>query len=343
MTMARPNFIHNESGQSWINQTIASGTFNSSALRRANDIPSITIWFTVTTFISTVGALLLILLLLSTLQQRKHYNGTRLLIVHLMLLQLLLLGFTFPVLNTQGYLVVLDGVGIGSGGYTRAIHRQPFIHCPSLMFLHVSIMHAQTWAALLLAVNRFAAAVFPHQYRQMVTKKALIFMLLLPWCVGLGINMPLWFDVGVSYAVSRPYPLCTTRTTGGAYPAVWSTVGNYLPTGLMGIAYGILLVRLLISDRNRIGGTAGPIVPKPAVQPRQRQKPVGLGGLAARERQLALTKMLLLSFVWYTVCFVPGPVVLTAFSNLVARYYTLTLWVARTLIILGLAASPVSR
>ena len=343
MMMAWPNSTHNESGPSWINQTFASGTFNASALQRVNDITSITIWFIVTTFISTVGAILLILLLLSTVQQRKHYTGTRLLIVHLMLLQLLLLGVTFPVLNTQGYLVVLDSVVIGSGGYVTAIRHQPFIHCPSLMFLHVSIIHTQAWAALLLAVNRFAATVFPYQYRQIVAKKALIFMLLLPWCVGLGINVPLWFDVGVSYAVTRPYPLCTTRSVAGPYPTVWSTIGNYLPTGLMGLAYGILLVRLLISGRNRVGGTAGPIEPKPAVQPRLRQKPVGLGGLAARERQLSLTKMLLLSFVWYTVCFVPGPVILTGFSNSVVRSYMLTLWVVRTLIILGLAASPVSR
>ena len=340
--MAWQNSTHNENDQSWINQTIASGTFNSSALQRATNI---TIWFIVTTFISAVGALLLILLLLSTVQQRKHQSGTQLLIVHLMLLQLLLLGVTFPILNTHSYLVVLDSVGVDvdSGGNVTAVRHQHLIHCPSLMFFHVSLIHTEAWAAFLLAVNRFAATVFPHQYRQMVTKKALIFMLLLPWTIGLGINVPLWFDVGVRFVVGRPYPLCTTRTTGGAYPAVWSTVGNYLPTGLMGIAYGILLMRFLTGGRNRVGGTAGPVEPDPAIRPRQRPKPVGLGGRAARERQLGLTKMLLLSSVWYMICFIPGPVILTGFSNLVARYYTLTLWVVRTLIILGLAASPVSR
>ena len=68
------------------------------------DLAGITLWFIVTTLINFLGAIPLILLLLSTIPQQKHHTGTRFIIIPLMLLQLLLLGFIYFVLNIPNYL-----------------------------------------------------------------------------------------------------------------------------------------------------------------------------------------------------------------------------------------------
>ena len=333
--MAPLNPITNASGPKWINLSIINTT--QFAEQRANDLTAVTLWFTITTLISFTGALLLLVVLLSAIQQKRHHTGTRLLIVHLMLLQLLLLGFIYPVVNIQSYLAVFDGAN-------ATIQSRPPIHCPSAMFLLIAAMHAESWASVLLAVNRFAATVFPHHYRKLVTKKALAVMIVLPWCVGLGDNAPLWFGVGLQYTPGRPYPMCTVRATG-VYAIAWATVGGYVPIVLMGVIYGALLVRLRFG-RNKVSNTA----PRIALElvsrsslPSSRLQSMELGKrAAARARQLVLTKMLLLSFGWYTVCFLPGPLVTAAFPALAARYYSVILWLSRTLIICGIAASPVS-
>ena len=306
--------------------------------QRANDVTAITLWFIVTTLISFIGALLLIILLVSSVQQKEHRTGTRILIVHLMLLQLLLLGFTYPVVNIQSYFAVLDGVNI-----TTVTHR-PLIHCPSAMFLLIAGRHAESWASLLLAVNRFAATVFPHLYRKLVTRKALTVMIVVPWCVGLSANVPLWFGVGLQYVTGRPYSMCTVRETD-IYAIGWATIGVYVPIAFTGLIYGFLLVRLMLG-RNRITNRAPQIalelMGRSSVST-VRLQAVRLGNCATvRARQFVLTKMLLWSFFWYAACFLPGPLITAAFPALAARYYSLILWLSRTLIVCGLAASPVS-
>ena len=163
------------------------------------DVSAATEWFTVTILISFIGGLLLFVLLLSAIQQKRRYTGTRLLIVHMMLLQLLMLGFTFPLLNTQSYLAVVDGFNV-----TSTPHR-PLILCLPFLYIHVATMHSETWAALLLAINRFTATVTPHLYRRLVAQPTLtILMMLILWCVGLSFNAPAWFSVGMQYGLGSP-------------------------------------------------------------------------------------------------------------------------------------------
>ena len=313
----------------------------------ARNLAAVTVWFTVTTFIGAIGAVLLILLLLSTVHQRKHRIGTRLLILHLMLMQLLLLGFIYPVLNTQTYLAVLDEVG-SNGNATAQPRSRPPIHCPSVLFLLLVSVHAEAWASLLLAVNRLIASVLPHYYGKLTTNKAVVMMLALPWCIGLGGNLPLWFGVGAQFTVDRPYPTCTVRTTGGAYATVWVALGAYIPISLMGLAYGTLLLQLMFGRHRAMASCSNTSQPgmgqssEPSLSRGARTNARALTVHASRVRQIALTKMLLCLFVWYTVCSVPTPVVISTFTYLLGRYYALSLWLSRTLVCCALSASPVS-
>ena len=318
----------NVSSPMWLNLTTYIHTI-------PDDLSAVTVWFVVTMLLCSIGALLLILLLLSLVYIKKYHTGTRFLIMHLMLLQLLLLGFVYPVVSIQSYLAVLDGIS-SRGTTTNAATRRLPIHCPTLMFLAVSIMDSELWASFFLSGNRLTAIVFPHHYHRLITKRALIVMVVLPWCIGLGVNVPLWFGVGVYYALGRPYTFCTTRATG-PYAVAWATVGAYIPIGLTGLFYGLLLKRLL-NRRNRAVRHALCVELE---RPHMAQP--SLNNQVARKRQLSLTKMLLLSFVWYVICFFPGPVIITGFPELIARQYELSLWCSRTLTICGHVASPVSR
>ena len=154
-------------------------------------------------------------------------------------------------------------------------------------------------------------------------------MIVMPWCAGLGVNVPVWFDVGVRYALGQPYPWCTTKAIDGPFPAAWTTVGGYVPIGLMGLLYGVLTMKL-VRGGSRITSRAAAGLE------------LTLGGHSIRERQRTLTKMLLLSFILYAICFIPGPMILTGFPYVAAQYYVVTLWLLRTLVICGHATSPVN-
>ena len=326
------------------NVTDLSTVANSTTGQQRDTSHVITIWFTITIAVNVFGSLLLILLLWTTTHARNHHTGgTRHLITHLMLLQLLLLGFIFPVNNTQGYLAV---IGQNNTGVT--VTYRPPINCPTLSLIQVVTQHAEAWAASLLAINRFVATFFPHYYPRLTSGNAVIAMITLPWAIGLGTNLPMWFNVGGRYIVGNPYPICILVTTG-VHAKLWAALGAYVPIGLMGVVCGVLLVRLLFGGRRKHHAGIVPSAASAAGLESQNQasttgrglKSALVAGRVARARQLTLTKMLLLSFVWYALCFLPISIVGSAFPHLVAWYMN-PLWLGRTLTGCGISSGPVS-
>ena len=334
-------------------------------------VADIAVWFSVTTVISSAGATLLVLLLLTMWVNRIEHRvtSTRLLIIHLMALQLLLCGFTVPILNVQTLMAVLGAdaeTAISSNGSPRRINRTQNssndinnstfddfevrghsasstnlphspIDCASLMFMHMTTAYTEAWAAMLLAVNRFAATAFPHScFPRLTSRAALLTVILVPWCLGLGANLPVWFGVGGSQfgAAVLPYPMCVLRSKGVYTTMFRPIIGSYLPIGLMGLVYGMLLVWLLVTDRGRhrlvhvltTSGPSGPLFGRAAVR---------------AARQLTLTKILFWSFVLHAACFFPGVVIVQSFPQLLVRHFIATLWVFQTLIVSGHAFSPV--
>ena len=106
---------------------------------------------------------------------------------------------------------------------------------------------------------------------------------------------------------------------------------------LMGSVYLMLFIRLAV--RRHIVNNR--IEQQSVERSNARNLPVSGAG-QRRVRQIALAKMLFASYLWFCLCFLPGPVILTSFPYFFARYVMLQVWVTRTLMLFGYAASPVS-
>ena len=203
---------------------------------------------------------------------------------------------------------------------------------------------------LYFSINRLAAVLVPHHYHKFTTRKAVAVMVTLPWCLGLGGNLPLWFGVGARFSQRQRYPICSIQpkkndwfTTG------WNALGAYIPIGILGGVYGMLLLRLLVFRTNRVTtNNRPPIISGQVLASGLPSLPIRPGHAPAtntqsRTRQLALTKMLLLSFVWYAICLLITPVFNAilpgAFSS--TQSLAISMWLSRTVVSCGLSASPV--
>ncbi|OQV16762.1 hypothetical protein BV898_09119 [Hypsibius exemplaris] len=274
-------------------------------------------WFIFTVLVSFSGSLLLVLLLLTSFRRRELRSGARVLIIHLMVMQLLICSVLSPVQTIATYETLL------------AHHIR--LDCPPLQLLQIGTMYAENWASTLLAVNRYVAVVIPHHYQRMLTKQVLTLMITLPWLMGIGITAPLLFGIGGLFVWAPEAGICYPRSTGGPYGTVLVAVGAYTPLVLIGVCYMTLFVRIGVGRRSNMIGLAW----------------TASGGVAnvrtrkARRRQISMTNMLVVMFLWHCLCFLPSPILSTTFPQVFTGNFMLQLWVTKTLVICGYAVSPV--
>ena len=153
--------------------------------------------------------------------------------------------------------------------------------------------------------------------------------MLLPWLIGFGITVPLYFGVGAEFKWSPNNGLCNA-TVNGAYMVAWNAIGVYIPMAIMGTSYTTLFVRSRFSSG---GGSVNPVAGvSEAINEQQKQR---------RLKRLQITNMLMTAFVWYCVCFVPSPVINNHWPWLYRQYTMLQLWVSKTLLLCGYSVSPV--
>jgi hypothetical protein len=303
----------------WTNSS-SNHTFNNTNL--PFDQLSIRFWFAFSTIISISGSSLFILLLVASFYEKKLQKGANLLIIHIMLIQLLLCALLFPILNTTSYLL-LKG------------HRINF-NCRLFLLAQVGAMNTENWASLLLAINRYVAIAMPHFYKAWVSKKVLISMIVIPWVIGIGDTLSVYLGFGANFMVVPPFNFCIIRGTDGFIGTIWVVIGAYLPLGLMGILYSAIFIRLAIVRRFNLESRIEQDVVASVISAN------GISRRSKRARQISLAQMLIVSYVWYGACFLPAPVILASFPNLNRRFFMLPLWTAKTLMLSGYAASPVS-
>ena len=189
-----------------------------------------------------------------------------------------------------------------------------------------------------MAFNRFVAIEVPHHYRAWVRRPALAATILLPWLISLGFTMPVYFDIGATFTWNPKNGLCFAKMTGAVYMNVWFAVCIYAPMMIIGMIYVGLFVRLKV----RRGGMNHPVVAPAALSV---NPSLGNRRMAAsfRERQIQIAQMLMMSFGWYFICYIPSPILTLNFSTLYSRDAMLQVWIIKTLYLFGYAASPVSR
>jgi hypothetical protein len=147
--------------------------------------------------------------------------------------------------------------------------------------------------------------------------------------------------VGANFLLAPPYGACTTRANGGVYGTIWVVIGAYIPLAAMGFVYVMLFSRLALTQCSNSSVAIGSVRELQKNGPHQSS---GSNGPSERtlKRKISSAKMLVASYVWYCICFLPGPLILTEFPHLFARYPMLSHWMLRSLLLCGYAVSPVS-
>ncbi|OQV17404.1 hypothetical protein BV898_08507 [Hypsibius exemplaris] len=310
------------------NSNGSSGSaINSSTSVSAFELPSRTYvngWLALSTVCTLMGSGCLLLLMATSFRRTRLHSGANVLVINLMVMELFICGISTPIQLITTY-----------AGLTRGhIH----IDCHLWMYCQISLVWAENWAATVLAVNRLFALALPHQYKALTSKPGLVTMVILPWLIGLGGNLPTFFGIGGNFILRlTPFETCTLGInpsgTSAGYGVAWVTLGTFLPMALIGGIYIFLgggwIVRHVLLNRK-----------KNHVFPGQngQAKPTGTPNKA---RQIALAKMLVGSYIWHCLCFLPPPILISSFPWLAMRHPLLVqLWLNKTVNICGYMISP---
>ncbi|OWA50173.1 hypothetical protein BV898_14698 [Hypsibius exemplaris] len=277
---------------------------------------SIRLWFGFSIACCIFGTTFLLILLSASTKRQQLRNGSHILLNHLMLMQLAICSVIFPIALIVSYLMLLQ--------------RSPYLNCPAFMLVYTTLFFSENWANVLIAVNRFVVIIIPHYYAKWATKPVLYGMIVVPWICGLGFSIPVYRGIGASFTAA-PDPVlgfCYPRSNGGPFIVVWFTFLNYVPITLTGFLYIAIFLKLAVTKQS-IRGRINP------------QFIVGdVRAAVPRAKNIAIARMLVVSFFFNFITLVPGPII-TAFFPLFAMKGLVQMWVAKTLVLCGYVVSPV--
>ena len=307
-------------------------------------------WCILSIVICFSGSFLLILLLVTSFLHRHrpaiHNSSARYLLIHLLSLELFLLLISHP-LQT-----VLSHVRM-----TQPLLTSLSLPCRGIVLVHASTTYAENWSILAVALNRFIALEIPVHYDHCSSPRCNAALILIPWIIGVGCTLPAYFGARMDFLVSPDNGGCyqQAHNTSG-YLQLEFAAGVYVPIVLTGVLYFLLLWQLTPSRHRQVTPHVLPLTPVQitvtvgrrthvALLPPLSGRATGHGCASGfRARQIAVTRMLLVSFVWYCVCFVPGPIVTASFPQLFSgtgdnrwKGVVLQLWLTKTLLLCGYA------
>ncbi|XP_055350322.1 neuropeptide S receptor-like, partial [Paramacrobiotus metropolitanus] len=191
---------------------------------RQNELFALLSVFTVA---SIIGVMLSATLFFTIILRSQLRTGSGILIAHHQLLHVLQTGISNPFYIVTGWAVWM-GVSIAG------------IDCTVMYFVCQVIICTETWSSLFLAVNRFIALIYPHQYSHIASNKAVGYFIISAWCISAAINLPGLLGIGSLFGF-REVDCGFVRVTNLHLLNAVATLGVYLPLALQGVAYGIIL------------------------------------------------------------------------------------------------------
>ncbi|OWA51052.1 hypothetical protein BV898_15554 [Hypsibius exemplaris] len=224
-----------------------------------------------TGFATFANAVLLTALLIN---RKLRESSSSPLLIHIISLELLKATLAVPIYVLPLYL-----------GPTWIL---PAHFCPIQHFIVYVTFEAELYADSLIAVHRLIATVMPRHFKRINRPRTIVMAVSFPWVVSiLGTIFPV-MGVGVDLV---PF---NSTTTGGCTPllkkgsvdtvSIETVFGVYVPTAVTGISYAIILIKTC-SDICR--GTAS----------------------RALRRRFAISRVLVLSFVWSSISLTPFNIV----------------------------------
>jgi hypothetical protein len=277
-------------------------------------------WLAFSIVTSIGGTSLLVLLLTTSLKQKRLREGSRILIIHLMFIQVLLCGIYFPILYITSYTAIMETperirLQTAAGSTEQCVAR------PQLGVVDVGRQQIRRHfaSASLPAVDfgenvaDYVAFTVVDRYRGL-TPRAFWYW----WKFRLGATVRL--------RVQNVQQECIWHNLGDSWSLHPDSVdGNCLRVTVSSSGHRSLSHKLRHS--RFINRSKRAISRKSAA--------------TNRLRQIGMARMLVMSFLWHSLCFLPGPVIKTEYQFLYERNFMLRLWIV-AINLCGFAASPVS-
>ncbi|OWA52379.1 hypothetical protein BV898_16834 [Hypsibius exemplaris] len=249
------------------------------------------IFFVAVILTNGTGILSNILLLIATaVHQPLRRSSSSPLIVHCLLIDLYTAAISTPI----GFIPIYLGP-VGHDYLAQSICKYNTL----ILYLPIG---CSMWASSVLAVHRFIAAIFPHQFVCLTRKPALFCLIVLPWTVASIVNVLPVFQIGKMYVRSPATGACVLLSSANDNTQlILSTVsGYYFPTAVMGVCYTIVLVKTLIDAKRRANSQA-------------------------IKRRLEISRTLFVSFTWHCLTTYPTLIVLTFYPRQYGGSLTLQL------------------
>ncbi|OQV23083.1 hypothetical protein BV898_03129 [Hypsibius exemplaris] len=315
-----------------MNFTIENGSMNATNNISSSPLHAIHVskaaavgWFGFSVICCFIGSTSLLLLLATSFHVKRLRTGSNLLVIHLVLIDLLNCGISFPInIITTYQALTIDG---------HPSHPVR-LDCRHFLYMTFTLIHAETWAGLALAINRFVALTQPHHYRRLTSKVGLTLLIAIPWLAGLGLNLPTYLELVELTFIFQNAPIerCTMGGLSSGYGKILALINSFIPYGLMGVIYIVLGGTLLVkSFRLKIGNWLNGAQANEATT----------AARVARVRRGLLVKILIVTYLWHCLCFLPPPILLSSFPSLARRYVVFwQLWLVKTLALCGYMVTP---
>ncbi|XP_055344555.1 uncharacterized protein LOC129592523 [Paramacrobiotus metropolitanus] len=280
------------------------------------DRTSVIVWFTVTLLICIAGTLSSGCLITAFCVQKHMRRASTFLIGYLLCLDLLNTAIFMPM-----SFVVLLMSQLGRQFQADDV-------CEVSIFFLVMLNCTSNWAGAFVAVSRFVAIFIPHKYEQWMKRKSLVVMVAISCAFGLLVSVPPLRNQGGYFGRFYPLGNCAMGTKEGPLASMFVAIGSTIPTVIQGIFYAALVVQMAFSQRIR----KSPVISTDAALTRTDN---------VQQRRRTVGRMLIVSYLWYLVCFIPVPVILTYYPA-VFRIPTAFIWL-KTVQLCGFAGTPVRK
>ncbi|OQV23084.1 hypothetical protein BV898_03130 [Hypsibius exemplaris] len=239
------------------------------------------------------GAVLNVLLLAAlTVHQPLRETSGRALLIHCILMDFYITTIGVPIVSITLFL-----------GPTHILPRYFCKYQPIYIYMPAAV---GVLASSLLAIHRLIATVWPQTFAAVSNSRVITALIVLPWIVaGSTTIFPTVLNIGPEFVPSNNMGGCEfARAPESAFDMVSAVLDFIVPTIVMGMCYGIVLVKTYRAVRiNR--------------------------GNRTRQRRFEISRTLFLSFLWHTVCIYPTLVVVTCFPETLVKnpyFYLAVSW-----------------
>lgn len=276
---------------------------------------AVQVWLASLWLTCAVGALTSILLLIVIVMNSGARKGYRFLVAHMLVLLIVYFVVHYPAIGIFVYADQMKNWRVSNS------------QCNLVTFPIMATGFASNWTDLFTAFNRVVAVVFPAKYKTYVLSRWSSWSIGFVWIISLTFSALPFSGTGGHFKMFLG--TCNWSPDGRAGTMV-QTLGIYFPFTFVGISYFMIFLKffyLKLTARFRIRPRPENCVAK-LIQ-------------RTSNRRFRVAGMLFLSFLCYSLCYLPFPLMKLFFEDVFRSRPMIFLWL-RVLLVVGQMMTPVS-